>query len=594
MGVKGSFYPGESARTYGQSYGLASIIVIGFFALIFSSITISSSLQKSPTYDEPFHLFAGYSYLRWGDFRTYPEHPPLAKLLAALPLLAMNIKDPRPLSPYWDLIPENHDSGWLVAHQFIFLENDAETLFFYAKFPMIAIGILLGVFIYLWTKELSGFSAALSALFFYGLDPNVLAHSPLTHTDIPFTAFFFIGTYFFWHALGRLSWSNLFLASFFFGLSAITKYSFFAIIPVWGAFGLLKIFSSEPLQCTISIFRKIPDRWRKMTLLVGLLLSVGLTAYFLIWASYAFRFKATAGDGPLLNFSVFQAQVGFLQTWASLAIQLQLFPEAWVYGLLYVLQFLKRPAYLLGEVSDSGFWLYFPVAFAAKTPLPTLLLLFGALGFLFFRWKERQAELFLLIPVIFYFALAVLSGLNIGLRHLLPVYPFLFVLIGGAAAKLWSGGAVKRWGLILLILWQLWSSLSVYPHYLAYFNELVGGPKNGYKILTDSSLDWGQDLKGLKRWMDENGVRTIQLGYFGTADPKYYGINAVYLPGSILFSSQPVGKSEEVPEYLAVSATYIYGVHSGKPLKEFYKPLRFRKPIATIGHSIFIYRLDTG
>lgn len=587
--MKNSLYLSEDAGN--PVRGLASVIVIIIFALLFLFVTISSSLQKSPTYDEPFHLFAGYSYLRWGDFRTYPEHPPLAKLLAALPLLAMDIKDPRPSGPYWDLIPQNHDAGWLVARQFIFLENDAETLFFYAKWPMAAIGVLLGVFVYLWTKELYGFSAALSALLLYGLDPNVLAHGPIAHTDIPFTAFFFIGTYFFWHALGRWIWSNLFFASFFFGLSVITKYSFFALIPVWGALGLLKIVSSEPQECAMSGFRKIADRWRKIVLLAALFLSAGLAAYFFIWASFAFRFKATAGDGPPLNFSVFQAQVGFLQTWASLATRFQLFPEAWVYGLLYVFRFLSRPAYLLGEVSDSGFWLYFPVVFAVKTPLPTLLLLFGALGLLFFRRKERQTGLFLLIPVVLYFALAVLSGLNIGLRHLLPIYPFLFVLVGGIAARLWSGAAFKRWVLILLFLWQLWSCWSVYPDYLAYFNELAGGPKNGYKILTDSSLDWGQDLKGLKRWMDKNGVRTIRLGYFGTADPGYYGIDAVYLPGSILFSSEPPGKKKEAPDHVAVSATYIYGVHSGAPLAGFYKPLRLKEPVAIIGHSIFVYRV---
>src|SRR5262249_4468416 len=152
-----------------------------------------------------------------------------------------------------------------------------------------------------------------------------------------------------------------------------------------------------------------------------------------------------------------------------------------------------------------GFWLYFPVAFLVKTPIPTLILLIATFALWIFRRRKRLNETFLLVPVVVYFCLAVWAGINIGLRHLLPIYPFIFVLLGSTVAELWNRkNRLARSGLLLLSAWYLWSAISIYPNYLAYFNEFAGGPDNGHKILLDSNLDWGQDLKGLKRWMDQN------------------------------------------------------------------------------------------
>ncbi|MBI2985993.1 MAG: glycosyltransferase family 39 protein [Deltaproteobacteria bacterium] len=571
-------------------------VVLGCFVLLFGFLTITSSSYNSPTYDESVHLFAGYSYLKWADFRANSEHPPLAKVLAALPLLALDIKDSRPSSPYWDLIPKERDYSWMAANQMLFSDNDAEKLFFYAKLPMIALGMILGVFVYLWAKELFAIPAAVAALFIYGLDPNILAHSPIVHTDIPFTAFLFIGTYFFWRGWNQWTWSNFLLTSLCFGLATITKQTFLAIIPIWCLLGLGKIFSSGPVAFHLGEPRVVSSRRGKTALFMGLFASCLITAYLFIWAAYGFRFHAAPQEaGRLFAASEEISGRPILQALESSAYSYRLFPEAWTHGFIYHMQALRRPAYLLGEISDNGFWSYFPVAFAVKTPLPILLLLLGAAGLGIFERRALGHRMFLFLPVVVYFLLAVWSRMNIGLRHLLPIYPFLFVILGGVAAEIWRGGTgIKRGLLILLGSWYLWSSVHIYPHYLAFFNELVGGAKNGYKVLTDSSLDWGQDLKGLKRWMDRNGVKRIQLAYFGTADPKYYGIDALYLPGSIIFSPRPQSEDPDVPNYLAVSVTYIYGVPSGKPLKDFYKPLKSRKPVATIGHSILVYRLNSG
>jgi len=579
---------------------LSSAIVLSGFILIFGLISVTGFLQKSPTVDEPIHLFAGYSYLKWGDFRANPEHPPLAKLWAALPLLAFDLKDTRQSNVHWDLMAAYSPHALHVdnvAGEMLFANNDAETLFFYAKLQIIALGILLGIFVYRWSKELFGFWAAMASIFIYCLDPNILAHSQIVHTDIAFATFFFIGTYFFCRALGNFTWPNLILSALFFGLSAITKYAYVAVLLSWSALGLLKIFSSEPQKVAIGGHRNITDRWAKSLLLGGIIAGSLITAYFFIWSAYGFRFDAIPGGQRHLPIAQALEQNPRLQGIVPFILQYRLFPEAWIYGQLFVLENLTRDTYLLGLASDHGFWLYFPVAFVVKTPIPTLILVVGTLVMWIKRGKTIKG-LFLLVPVVVYFSLAIWAGINIGLRHILPIYPFLFVLIGGTASELWKGGNwLKRGGLIFLSVWYLWSVISTYPHYLAFFNEFAGGPDNGHKILLDSNLDWGQDLKGLKRWMDHNHVKKIQFLYFGfynVAEPKYYGINAVYLPGSWVDHNSSVGSSLDVPNYLAISANHLFGHYflNGERREDFVRPFRWLKPAAIIGHSIFVYRMS--
>jgi hypothetical protein len=574
------------------------LVAIGFgvFFLLFGFLTVGSLLQQSPSVDEPVHLLSGYSYLKWGDFRANPEHPPLAKVLAALPLLALDVRDPRPSTPDWDRIPDSKPGSTTrnLARKMFFVDNDADRLFFYAKLPMIGLGMILGIFVFLWAKDLYGLTAAAAALFIYCLDPNILAHSQNVHTDIPFATLFFISCYFFWRALNDLSRTNLLLTSLFFGLTAITKYSFLTLLPVWGAMGLFGIYFLKSQRCSITTPRIVSGRWERAALLVGTVVCSFITAYIFIWAAYGFRFPAIPGGNRMLSLAPVMSDQPFVKGVVSLLIQHHIFPEAWVYGQLYILRDLRRLTYLLGETSIDGFWLYFPVALAVKTPIPTLILLVLTLWTWILKRKERMVSLFLLIPPLLYFSLAIWSRMNIGLRHILPIYPFLFVLIGGTAADLWTSKTkVKRGALIFLALWYGWSSM-IYPHYLAYFNELAGGPQNGHRVLIDSNLDWGQDLKGLKRWMDHHDRQNIQFLYFGTADPEYYGIKAFYLPGSLIIHPSRDAENFETPDYLAVSANFLYGrgIFLTELQRNFLDSYKLRQPVGNIGYSILVYKLD--
>ena len=573
---------------------IGAIICCGVFGIL----TITSIVRQSPTIDEPVHLLGGYSYLKWGDYRVNPEHPPLVKMWAALPLLWLGVNDPRGSNPTWNeiLITEPGGPVYPFAQEMFFKRNDAARLFFYAKFQMLLLSTVLAIFIYIWSRELFGITAGLVALFLYSLDPNILAHSAIIHTDLPFAAIFFIGTYFLYRAFSEPTRVNLSLTALSFGLAAITKHSFVAILPVWLILGLIKVLKREPQGLTV--FERTTfalNRKQKLLLLSGVLGGAVVVAYLLIWMAYGFRFSAVPGGGARLFMTqIPQDQKPVVHAIQSFLTEHHAFPEALISGYLYNLKIWKHSAYLLGEISGDGFWSYFPIAFAVKTPLPTLILLGLSLGLCASK-KKWQPQIWLLIPVLVYFALAVFSRFNIGVRHLLPIYPFLFVLIGSAVADLWrQGSRIARGGLMILALWSLWSTLSVWPHYLAYFNELAGGPKNGHKVLLDSNLDWGQDLKGLKQWIDRNGVTKVQLIYFGTADAKYYGIDDFYSPENLAARNLSGNQEIELPEYLVISANFLYGgeIFLPEALEERFGAYRSRQPDASVGQSLLIYRLN--
>jgi tetratricopeptide (TPR) repeat protein len=571
--------------------------ILTVFLLLFGLLTVSSFLQKSPTVDEPSHLLSGYSALKWRDFRTNPEHPPLAKMLAALPLLWIQIKDPRPSSPDWELIPDSKPGPPTenLARQMFFNDNDGDRLFFYAKLPMVTLGMVLGIFIFLWTKEIYGIFTAAAALMAYCLDPSILAHGAIVHTDIPFTTFAFISCCYFWRSLQKLNWVNLALTSVFFALAANTKYSIVTILPIWCVWGAAAIYLSPSQLVNFGVTRVVEQPWARVKLIGIVFASALVTAYFAIWMIYGFRFQAIPGHDRWLSLAPVMPDSAMLRMLTEIVYQYRVFPEAWIYGQLYILKELGRASYLLGETSADGFWLYFPVVIAVKTPLPLLILLFLAAATWFKKRRESNAPLFLMLAAFLYLTFAITSRMNIGQRHILPIYPFVYVLIGGASAALWeSRNRTKRGCLVVLALWYIWSSVSVYPHYLSYFNEIAGGPENGHRFLIDSNLDWGQDLKGLKRWMDRHEKQTIQLSYFGTADPDYYGIRGFYLPGSLIIHRAPENGVFQLPQFLAVSANLRFGdeIFLNPPQRDFLRSYQLAEPIDRIGYSILIYKVD--
>ncbi len=252
------------------------------------------------------------------------------------------------------------------------------------------------------------------------------------------------------------------------------------------------------------------------------------------------------------------------------------------------------PAYFAGEYSTDGWWYYFPAAFLMKTPLALVFLIAGGLVVLV-RDRDRAtagALPFVLIPVAVYLLVAMASGINIGVRHILPVYPFLLLIAAAGAREMLNSS--RRLGAAALAMLAIAAGAELataYPHPLTFFNQAVGGPENGYKYLADSNLGWGQNLKRLKAWMDSRGIRHVNLAYFGQADPAYYGIDATHLPGAPTFA-EPDTARPKLPGYVAISGTTLTGVYAPPWWRLFYAPFRHLDPVAVIGHSLRVYWVE--
>ncbi|MGA2221407.1 MAG: glycosyltransferase family 39 protein [Verrucomicrobiia bacterium] len=574
-------------------------IVLGAFAAAFLILTITSYTQTSATWDEPQHVTAGYMSLALNDYRTDPEHPPFLRMWAALPLLAMpNIEIAS------RVIDQITPTDWVAmeqfgfSHHFMYIANNGDRVLYAARFMIALLGILLGVLIFSWVREWLGFGPAAIALVFYSVEPNILAHSSLVTTDFGTTCFFFGTVYFLWRTTRRLTAGNLIGLVIFLALSVVSKFSALVLGPIILALLAIHVLRKTSWVCRIGKSGEIGSRMGKARVAAALVVLLALASWGMIWAVYSFRYAPSpAPAGWQFHFEndpSVQQRTPFLATTVGWIDSHRLLPNAYTEGfLLGQSKAQLRGAFLAGRYSLEGWWYYFPVAFLIKTPVSLLLLLIGGLVVCAKRWRTfLRDEAFLLVPIVCYLAPAMSAKLNIGLRHILPIYPFVLLLAALCVAELLKSKQKSAYAVLsILCLFWLVEFGRVYPHCLAFFNQFAGGPRNGYEYLADSNLDWGQDLKPLKRWMDKNNVQHINLAYFGTADPAYYGIQCTYLPGSPFFAGNLV-RRPQLPGYVAVSATILDGVYMNDLGKAFYRPLLDREPNAVIGYSIRVYWVE--
>jgi hypothetical protein len=255
----------------------------------------------------------------------------------------------------------------------------------------------------------------------------------------------------------------------------------------------------------------------------------------------------------------------------------------------------------MGETRLTGWWYYFPLAMTFKTPLATLavvgLSLLTSVGSLMRIAQRRSSRIggwdwacLAIIPAT-YMANAMSTNLNIGLRHVLPVYPFLFIVAGLVVSRWISSGRRIVWAFVGFAAVGLAAeSASAYPNYLSFFNAAFGGSRGGLQLLSDSNLDWGQDLPALAEWQRKNPTTKLYLLYFGTADSAAYGIRCSHLPGGWPLAEElgiVEGKMDE-PGVIAVSATFLQRTYGSAPQQAAYAS-RFTNPIAILGGSIYLF-----
>jgi 4-amino-4-deoxy-L-arabinose transferase-like glycosyltransferase len=562
-------------------------------AAVYVALAVTSLRTQSATFDEGSHLPAGYTYLELGDHRLNPEHPPLVKILAALPLLFM------------DVTMKADDEAWAMRRQwefgkrFLYRWNDADRLLFWGRLPMVALGALLGVSVFLWARRRHGLRVATLALFLCVLSPDVLAHGQLVTTDVGITLFMFLSVVAFDAASRRVSPGRVVLAGLAAGAAFATKFSAVLLLPILAGLALVAVLAREPVTLALPgrAPHEIRGRGARMAAMAGVLAAVGLLSLFIVWASYGFRSRLSPDPAvdAAFEWSRVEPDSALQRPVARLVRASGVLPDAFVFGFLRFFKHSEpRPAFLLGRVSSEGWWYFFPVTFLLKTPVPLLALLGIAAATRRVHRRPWREELVLWLPVGIYAAVAVVRALNIGHRHLLPIYPFLFVAAGRVADWAFSPPAPRGRALLVSALcgWHAASTALIHPHYLAYVNELGGGPGNGYRLFADSSLDWGQDLKGLKGYLGRRGIGYVKLSYFGTADPAYYEIPGDLLPSHMLPPPRVTAREVRPGDLLAVSATNLQGVYLPPEDQPLMARLREAKPIDNVGYSILIYRAD--
>jgi hypothetical protein len=560
-------------------------MVLSAGVVLYATLAVSSMRLKSATFDESTHLAAGYSYLALGDFRMNPEHPPLVKVLSAAPLLLL------------DAVIRTEDPTWTRGLQnkfgrlFLYRWNDADEMLFWGRVPIVALGCALCAIVFIHARRRWGDVGASLALMLCVLSPEVLAHGQLVTTDIGAALFIFVAVVAFDRLTEDATPARLILAGVTLGAALATKFSAVVLFPVLLCLGLATVLSRQPIPVRFGRVVSLTSPLARLAAVVIFLAVMGAIALIVVWAAYGFTsaFSLDPGIRPNWNLTPLDQP---LRPAIELLRHTGLLPEAYLYGFLSFSDSVEgRGAFLLGRRSEQGWWYYFPVTFLLKTPIALMVLIVASVTLVFSRPRSWRDESFLWLPVLIYALIAMSFGLNIGHRHLLPIYPFLFVAAGrvGAHACLGRRRIVTGALVVMLAVSYAFSVLRVHPHYLAYFNELMGGPEQGYRHLVDSNLDWGQDLKGLKSYMDRERIPRIKLSYFGTADPAYHGIVCDRLPGYP--PPERVVTQVSPGDLIAVSATNLQGVYLDEG-RRLMSRLREREPVANIGYSILVFRSD--
>jgi hypothetical protein len=525
-------------------------------AALCTTITAAASRNTSVTFDEIVLMAGGARGYETGKFDIAPEHPPLPQYLYGLPIWLSRPAYPQASeAPDWREGIRDFSYRYGYARDFFWnVGNDPERAAFLGRSVGALMAGLLVIAVFAWTRRLYGDGEALLAAGLVAFLPDVLAHGGVAYNDVPLTLAYLLALWSLDSAVRRPSLARGALAGLGVALAAGMKFS----AVVLGPFALLLV-AAEWLS------RRGDAEWRRQ---MGPAVFAGmLAAYIGLVAIY--RGDMTLGEMRYgLNFTFGHVSEGH-----------------------------GAPGYLLGQRSTTGWWYFFPVAFLFKTPAALHLLLLASLvslarvpassRFAGFLRSPSRAPAFGLLA---FGGALISSSLVIGFRYALPVLPLVCMLVAAGTQRLWAELRPKfRLALGAAMLWYAVSTLSYYPHFLAYISEYGPGRDRGGEVLLDSSLDWGQGLLALRDWMRAHEVESVYLSYFGSAMPSGYGI--AYVPMPSFFPLSPLPGAPQPTRYAVVAATNLHGVYMmGDPFERF----RALEPDTVLAHTLNVYRIDGG
>ena len=602
-----------------------SLAACSLLLAAFAVIAWTAQLDKCATFDEPLHFLGAWVQTHYDDFRANPEDPPLWKFYVAAGTDKAALKMDRHSDLWNKMLGSVPAPAFQYAVQTLYQTpgNQADSLLRNGRARMLLLAVLLGVAIAWWAWRLAGPFAAVVATAAFSLDPNFLAHSPLIKNDVAITLAFLLIIAAVWLIGERatiLRCAALFLLV---GVALTTKLSGLLAIPMIAIALTCRVLMKKPwpvLKWTLQ------TRLSRTVAAGAVLLGCALIGYVFIWACYGFRFSPSPHSQHWFDYSRLvdycaegEAVVSQdsppvyptdsqLKDWVShwrpsatirvvqFADQHALFPQAWLFGFLYTYgSSIARRGFLCGQIGMVGWWYYFPLAILFKTPLATLFGI-GLAAVVWFSGRRCSAEIrdgwpiaATLVGPIFYMAVAMRSHLDIGLRHIFPVYPFLFIFLGvTAAAAFRRRPKITAWIVSLLFLGLVAETAAAYPDYIPFFNVAAGGSRGGLNLLGDSNIDWGQDLPALADWQRDHPDRQLYLCRLGLPDPRYYHLHYIQMTGSQMPAPDQTIPSGLSPIY-AISAAALQGPYMPLRQRQFYQRFLQEKPEAILHGTIYLF-----
>jgi hypothetical protein len=612
----------RAASKRGRYIALGACAVL---LIVFVGLSWSAWSGKSATFDEPLHFMGAWMQTHYDDYRCNPEDPPLWKFYA------VGGTDKRDVRINWNTILwprmlESIPAASVFFADFVLYQtsgNDADGLLRGARARMLGLGVMLGIAIAWWAWRLGGRVAAVIALAAFCLDPNFLAHSLLVKNDVSITLIFVVMMAGIFLLGQRATVVRLLSIVLLVAAAVTTKFSGILVFPIIAIALGIRAWIANPwpvLRWTL-VTRFKRGVAAAIILAASLVFSCAFT-----WGCYGFRFGPSGDPSIHFDFTVPITLCGKnemilrqdpvpveptnaeLQQWLdqwrpSATVKLvnwanhhHLMPQAWLYGFLYTYgSSLARRSFLCGQHRLQGWWYYFPLAMLFKTPLATLVALALAAIVWFFLRRSREARdawttCSILVAPAAYFLFALHTNLNIGLRHIFPIYPFLFIFIGVTARR-----AIRRWprraGVVVAFLFAglLIETLAAYPNFIPFFNVAAGGSRGGLALLSDSNMDWGQDLPALAAWQRAHPDRQLCLSQFASPDPRYYGIRYYELDGASLAQPDEPGPSG-LPIVYAISAVSLQGTYiTTQEQRTIYDRFRNMKPLEVLNGTIYLF-----
>ncbi len=541
--------------------------------------------QQSQTYDESVHLFSGYQYWKHRDFGANPEHPPLLKLVAALPLLSLDLKVP-PVA-----VGPTKVANETSAIDFIYRNTTgADRILYRTRIAASVFTYFLAVLVFLCGREMFGPGTALLALALLVFEPNILANGALVTTDIAETCFLFASVYAFYRYVEQPGIGRLLLCGVAVGLAWASKHSGVLVGPILILLAVADILRRKSISHEGTGDSAIPvvRRLGRFGLAFAAVFAVGFVT---LWSFYAFHFTARPG-GAALN-PTLETLAGSLKSGVETKLILALadahiLPQSYLWGLSDV--FLAdegRATFLLGKIYATGQWFYFPLVLLMKCTIGFLVLL---VAFPAARLKLHRGLAFLLIPPVVVLGISMLSGLNIGLRHVLPLFPFLILLAAATAMSLAARSRAIAWAVAVLVLTHAASSLTAYPNYLTYANEIVGGPSKAYLVMSNANVDWGQGLKQAAAYLTERHVTDCWFSpQIPFVDPSFFQIPCKPLPGGQAIGRIAPDFPSTIDGTILISTNQAAGQAWGPDELNPYKQFLVKTPDDIIGNSILVF-----